>query len=127
MATTSEQTLTTVREIMSTDVESVTPDRPVSELASLLLTRGYSGLPVVTEEHALVGMVSEYDVISRKGETVGEIMSKGVISIGPDAGVDDAAGVMGLHGIRRVPVVQDGQLVGIVSRSDLVRLYLKNR
>jgi CBS domain-containing protein len=119
------QTARTVREIMTTGVETIAPEQSVRELAAILLDRGYSGMPVVTAEHSLVGMVSEYDVISRTGETVGEIMSRGVISVGPDASAGDVAGVMGLHGIRRVPVVHGGTLVGIVSRSDLLRLFLE--
>jgi CBS domain-containing protein len=125
VTTTIGQAARTVREIMTTGVETIAPERPVRELAAILLDLGYSGMPVVTAEQALVGMVSEYDVISRKGETVGEIMSRGVISVGPDASAEDVAGVMGLHGIRRVPVVQDGTLIGIVSRTDLLRLYLE--
>jgi CBS domain-containing protein len=108
---------------MTTDVHTVTPDKPVGELATLLLEKNYSGMPVVTADQSLIGMVSEYDIISRKGQTVGEIMSRGVISVDADAGADEVAGIMGLHGIRRVPVVHDGQLVGIVSRTDLLRLF----
>src|SRR5215218_343955 len=80
-------------------------------------------MPVVDADGTLVGMVSEYDVISKRGTIVAEIMSRGVLSVGEDANTDQVAGIMGLHGIRRVPVVRDGRLVGIVSRTDLLRLY----
>jgi len=80
-------------------------------------------MPVVSADGALVGMVSAYDIISKRGQTVGEIMSRGVISVGEEASADQVASLMGLHGIRRVPVVREGQLVGIVSRSDLLRLF----
>jgi CBS domain-containing protein len=121
---TTEQTAVPVREIMTGDVETTTPDTTIAELARQLLDGGYSGMPVVDTEGVLVGMVSEYDVISKRGATVAEIMSRGVISVPEDAGTDQVAGIMGLHGIRRVPVVRDGRLIGIVSRTDLLRLFL---
>src|SRR5215212_3880784 len=112
--TTTEQTAVPVRAIMTVDVETTTPETTVGELARQLLDGGYSGMPVVDADGILVGMVSEYDVISKRGATVGEIMSRGVISVSEDAGTNQVAGIMGLHGIRRVPAVRDGRLVGIV-------------
>ncbi|HEY7030235.1 MAG TPA: CBS domain-containing protein [Thermomicrobiales bacterium] len=119
-----DQTAAPVREIMSTDIATTNPNRPVLDFARELLARGLSGMPVVDTDGALVGMASEYDVISKRGDTVGEIMSRGVISVPDDAGSDQVAGLMGLHGIRRLPVVRDGRLVGIVSRTDLLRLFV---
>ena len=113
----------TVREIMTERVVTTTPDRSVDEVARVLREHGFSGMPVVSADGALVGMVSAYDIISKRGQTVGEIMSRGVISVGEEASADQVASLMGLHGIRRVPVVREGQLVGIVSRSDLLRLF----
>jgi CBS-domain-containing membrane protein len=122
---TTEQAAVPVREIMTGDVETTTPETTIAELARQLLDGGYSGMPVVDAEGNLVGMVSEYDVISKRGATVGEIMSRGVISVPEDAGTDQVAGIMGLHGIRRVPVVRDGRLIGITSRTDLLRLFVE--
>jgi CBS domain-containing protein len=124
MTTTTDQTAPPVREIMSADVATTTPDRAVADFARELLDRGLSGMPVVDADGALIGMVSEYDVISKRGQTVGEIMSRGVISVTDDTDTDQVAGLMGLHGIRRLPVVRDGRLVGIVSRTDLLRLFV---
>lgn len=123
--TTTEQTVVPVREIMTGDLETTTPETTIAELARQLLDGGYSGMPVVDTEGVLVGMVSEYDVISKRGATVAEIMSRGVISVAEDAGTDQVAGIMGLHGIRRVPVLRDGRLIGIVSRTDLLRLFVE--
>lgn len=122
---TTEQTALPVRAIMTEDVATTTPETSVDILARALLDGGYSGLPVVDAGGTLIGMVSEYDVISKRGATVGEIMSRGVISVGEDTGADQVAGIMGLHGIRRVPVVREGRLVGIVSRTDLLRLFVE--
>lgn len=112
-----------VRDIMTTDVVTTGPDRPVDEVARELSTRGFGGMPVVDANGVVVGIVSEYDVISKRGRTVGEIMSRGVVSVGDEASAELVTTLMGLHGIRRVPVVRDGRLVGIVARSDLLRLY----
>ncbi len=122
---TTDRTACPVREIMTGDVVTTSPDRTVDDFARELLDRGYSGMPVVDGDGALIGMVSEYDVISKRGRTVGEIMSRGVISVTEDTDTDQVAGIMGLHGIRRVPIVRDGRLVGIVSRTDLLRLFVE--
>jgi CBS domain-containing protein len=118
-----KQTVTPVREIMSKAFATTSPDSTVVELAQKLLAEGISGVPVVDEQGALVGMVSEYDVVSKRGRTVGDIMSRGVISIDADADAEQAADLMGLHGIRRVPVLDSDRLVGVVSRRDLLRLF----
>jgi CBS domain-containing protein len=125
-ATTAE-TAPPVREIMTADVVTTTPDRAVDDVARELLDRGLSGMPVLDAGGTLIGMVSEYDVISKRGRTVGDIMSRGVISVPDDTSADQVAGIMGLHGIRRVPVVRDGRLIGIVSRTDLLRLFVSRR
>lgn len=113
-----------VREIMNSDKATVTAELTIAELARKLIDLRLTGLPVVDADGALTGMVSEYDVISRSGNTVNDIMSRGLISVTEDTSVEQVASLMGLHGIRRVPVVRGGQLVGTVSRADLLRLFL---
>ena len=108
---------------MTTEIITTTPETAVETIADELRTRGYGGLPVIDENGYLVGMVSEYDVISKRGKTVRDIMSRGVISVGDEASAEQVTTLMGLHGIRRVPIVRDGKLVGLVTRSDLLRLY----
>jgi CBS domain-containing protein len=114
----------TVRDIMNYDKATVTADMPIADLARKLIDLRLTGLPVVDASGVLTGMVSEYDVISRSGATVNDIMSRGLISVTEETNVEQVASLMGLHGIRRVPVVRDGQLVGTVSRADLLRLFL---
>src|SRR5262245_20582177 len=111
-----------VREIMTERVVTTTPDRPIDEVARQLRHRAFSGMPVVDGDGDLVGMVSSYDVISKRGRTVGDIMSRGVVDAPEDADAGQVAALMGLHGVRRVPIVRDGRLVGIVTRADLLRL-----
>lgn len=110
-------------DIMTTDVATTTIDAPVWSVARTLLDRDFGGMPVVNADGALIGMISGFDVISKSGATVGEIMSRGVVWAGPDDPIADVVQLMGLHGIRRVPVCQSGALLGIISRSDLLAWY----
>jgi len=112
-----------INEIMTTEIFTTSADASIDEITAELRQRGIGGLPVVDENGFLIGMVSEYDVISKRGKTVRDIMSRGVISAGDEASADQITSLMGLHGIRRVPIVREGKLVGIVTRSDLLRLY----
>lgn len=140
-----------VREIMTTDVVSASPSTPLSEFGRLLTARRISGVPVV-EDGALVGVVSEGDILEdqtrrrvsrhtpldwfvttehRRPEphghaaTVAEVMTAPAISIDADVSVRDAAAIMVGRKVNRLPVLDDGRLVGIVTRSDLVRAYLR--
>ena len=81
-------------------------------------------MPVVDSSGKVIGMVSGFDVISKRGRTVGEIMSRGVVSVKPGDSLDAVIQLMGLHGIRRVPVREGELLVGIISRSDLLAHFV---
>jgi len=112
---------------MSSDIVSVTPSTTADELAELLLEHQIGGVPVLGSDGSLVGMVSGFDVISKPGKSIQEIMSQGVVFVNVEDDVEKIVSLMGLHGIRRVPVCKDGRLVGIISRSDLLRHYVKHR
>lgn len=140
-----------VRDIMTSTVVTAAPDTPFPELVDRLLHNGISGLPVVDEGGHLVGIVTEADLVSKeayggrrrraldliadmlgggetrwavkaKGRTAAEIMTTKVETARPDQDVSAAARLMVEHQVKRLPVLDDGQLVGIVSRTDLVRL-----
>ncbi len=111
-----------VKEIMTKDVVTVQSATPVREVADLLSERNVSGVPVVDDEGRVLGVVSELDVVGRRGATAADIMSKQVISVTEDTDVDEVLHLFLNQRIRRVPVLSDAQhLAGIVSRSDLVR------
>jgi CBS domain-containing protein len=138
------------RDVMTREVVSVAPDTPVRKIAALLVKKGISGVPVVDCRDAPIGIVSEGDLIGRReaerearqdwwlttlaeGEAVGpdflaqlnyptahDIMSAPVITVQEETNLGEIARILTTHRIKRVPVVHDGRVVGIVSRADLV-------
>ena len=110
-----------VHEIMTTSVIHVPEDETIEDAARLLARHRISGLPVVDKNGRLVGMVTEYDLISKQGQTVADIMSRDVISVSPETATEEVAHVLTNRRIRRVVVLDGEGLVGIVSRSDLIK------
>ena len=142
-----------VDEVMTRDVLSVTPDTPLKDVAAVLVERGISGLPVCDADGAVVGVLSEADLLVKQGgspersgglfawlvetagapdlaklraHTAGEAMTAPAITVEADAPVSEAARTMVSLGVNRLPVVEDGRLVGIVTRADLVRLFTRS-
>ena len=113
---------------MTTRVVTVTLDTPVPVIAALLRDNRISGVPVVAADGAVVGLVSEYDLLAREGETAGEVMTGPVITVTEDTDVEDVRHLLDERRSRRVPVLSaeargGGQrLAGIVSRGDVVAL-----
>lgn len=115
-----------VREIMQSVVETTTPDSPVADVAKRLLDLGLTGMPVVDANGALVGVVTEYDIVSKRGDLTSDIMSRGVVTVSEDTTAGRVVELVGLHGIRGIPVLTDRKLVGLVTRADLVKLFLRD-
>jgi CBS domain-containing protein len=140
-----------VKDVMTTDVRTVTQETPLKETAELLAELGISGLPVV-EGGLVVGVVSEADILlkergvnpSRRGllglvldaaaaveeklhaRTAGEAMTSPAITIGPERPLAEAAARMIDERVNRLPVVDEqDRLVGIVTRADLVRAFVR--
>jgi CBS domain-containing protein len=116
--------MATAAEIMTPKVTSTTIDTPIWDAARVLLDKRFGGMPVVDKSGKIIGMVSGFDFISKRGTTVGEVMSRGVVCARPDDSIEDVIQLMGLHGIRRVPVCDSERLVGIISRSDLLAHFV---
>jgi len=110
-----------VKDVMTTKVITVKEDQSKQQAARLLSQHRISGLPVVNDDGVLVGVVTEYDVIAKEGQTVSDIMTRGVISVTPDTDLEEVSHILVHERIKRLPVLDQGQLVGIVSRADLVR------
>lgn len=111
-----------VNEVMTSPVLSVRTDTPTTDVAELLTRKRISGVPVVDTAGVVVGLVSDFDLMSRSGATARDIMTPGVISVTEETDVDDVRHLLVDRRISRVAVVTDGKLVGIVSRGDIVAL-----
>lgn len=110
-----------VRDIMSRYVVSVTEDTPVIEVARILAERRFSGLPVLGEDGKVVGMVSDFDLLARDGETAGEVMSPDVLTVSEETDIQEARALLIEQRLARLPVFRGRELVGIVSRGDILR------
>lgn len=115
-----------VKDIMSFPVKTVLPGTTMGEVNQLLLKYGHTGLPVL-EKNTLVGIISRRDVDKAikhglQHAPVKGFMTKEVITAHPDQSWEEIQELMVLHDIGRLPVVDNGRLVGIVSRSDVLRL-----
>jgi CBS domain-containing protein len=142
------------RDIMTTDPITVPPETPLEAVAALMADRGISGLPVVDEEGRLVGLVTDGDLMRRlsakedkpasffatllgatadqamayaraHGRRVRDVMSTNLATVTEDATVEEVAHILETKRIRRVPVLRDGKLVGVVSRADLLRAVMQ--
>jgi CBS domain-containing protein len=139
-----------VRDVMTQDVATVAPDTDLRDLAALLVEKRISGVPVV-EGGRVVGVVSERDILFKErpsdglsrgvlawlmdegdltlkidARTAGEAMTSPPLTIAPSRGVADAAATMLDENVSRLPVVDHGRLVGIVTRHDLVRAFARS-
>lgn len=139
-----------VRDAMTKDVVTVGPETTVREIAALLVSRRISAVPVVTQDNHLVGIISQTDLGHRSetgtekkrkwwlsifadpdtqareyskthGLRARDVMTRHIITVAPDTSLAEVADILGTHRVHRVPVLEGGRLVGIISRTDLVR------
>ena len=124
----------TLREIMTTDVTTVTLKDNVYEVAVKMRDWNVGVIPVVDEKNDVIGVITDRDIVIRglaeKHEgscEVGKVMTRDILLGQPGMSADEAAKLMAKNQIRRLPVVEHGKLVGIVSIGDLaVRQVLQN-
>jgi CBS-domain-containing membrane protein len=143
-----------VRDMMTAEVVTVGPQTPLKHVANLLVEHGISGLPVVDDAGSVVGVVSEADFLEKEGaegaprtgfpwveffsgkhqtaqiqragaRLAGEAMTSPAMTIRPDEPLRHAAAIMSRRLVDRLPVVEDGRLVGIITRADLVRVFAR--
>jgi CBS domain-containing protein len=121
-----------VREIMNKRVVSIRPDATLAEAIHILTQQHIGGAPVVTAEGAVVGVISELAMIDvvfdsdAKNALVKEYMTAQVHTVHPDDPLSRPAQLFALYSFRRLPVVEDGKLVGIVTRRDLMNYALRS-
>jgi CBS domain-containing protein len=116
----------TVADAMSNSLVTVEPETPLPRLLELMYETKHLGFPVV-ERGNLVGIVTLSDIhkvspIDREAMQVRDVMTRDPITLPPSAPLIDALRIMTTHGIGRIPVVDDGDLVGIVTRTDVLRV-----
>ena len=111
-----------VKDIMSRPVIYVHANTPVADLAQVLSEKKISAVPITDDTGSVIGLVSEYDLLAKQGKVARDVMSPGIISVTEDADVEDVRWLLIERRIKRVPVMAGPELVGIVSRSDIVRL-----
>lgn len=156
----------TVQKVMTTDVVTVQPDVPFRDVVTTLAAHQISGVPVVSKEQEVLGVVSEADLLVREerkasqqdartifrahrpghghghthgrggadaaaadtvvADTAGSMMTSPAVTVTPNTTIVEAARLLSRYGIKRLPVVdQEHRLIGIVSRADLLRIFLK--
>lgn len=108
------------KDIMTRDVITVGLTASIKNLAKILTQNQISGVPVTDKKGKIRGLVSEADIVAKKGKQVKDIMSKNVVGVTDDTPVEKVASVMTTHKINRLPVMRGAKLVGIVSRADIV-------
>jgi CBS domain-containing protein len=111
-------------DIMTRRVYTTSPQTSVQEVAQLLHRERISGVPVIDDRGQLIGMITEADIIRNIGRDdlkVVDIMSCQLITVSEDTSVSDIAALLAERRIKRVPVVQEGKVIGIVSRADIVQ------
>jgi CBS domain-containing protein len=141
------------KDVMTRDVTIVTADMKVDELGRLFIDKKISGAPVADSKGALIGIVTENDLIRKNtrlhiptvlrvfdaiiplgrpdsvedeikkmtASTVGEICTKEVLSVSPEASIQDVSSIMFEKGVHLVPVLEAGKIVGIIGKIDIIR------
>ena len=116
-----------VREMMTTRMVAATREYNARDLAVLLQSGTFSGIPILDPGNTLVGLVTEFDVLKAMVEgkdlhtlKAGDIMSSNPISVDEHQTAKDAMTLMVAHRIIRLPVVRDGKLIGLIARTDII-------
>lgn len=136
----------TVRDVMSDQPRTVLADTPLKEAARTMVRTGLGALPVIDADRRVIGMVSERDIIRHLltmqvfsgadvrsvmapgagPRSVRDVMSRQVMCVAPEQPIAEVASLMSNKDVDRVPVVREGQLVGFLTRGDIVRKLIGN-
>ena len=142
-----------VKDVMGCSVRSVKPDTPLIDVVTMMCLYRYSGLPVVDESNKMIGFIAEKDVLARMFPSledlmdggmasidmddmmgkykevvklkVEDLMTRGAVSVTPEAHVLRAASIMARNKFRRIPVTEGGALVGMLSMGDVHKAIFK--
>lgn len=117
----------TAKDIMTKDVITIRPDIFLDKAIKKLIENKISGMPVVDENEKMIGIISEKDILNfafcgyLRSTKVKEAMSKDVIYFEPETRIEKIAVAISKNHFRRVPIIKEGKVVGIVSRRDIIR------
>lgn len=120
-----------IKDVMTSDIVTVTRQTPIMEVIELLLEKNVTGMPVINDDGSMAGIISEKDVLvllsdlDNSSAVVEDFMTEDVTSFDVN---DDLIGVcecLVQNHFRRVPIVDDGRLIGIVSRRDIIKYILE--
>jgi len=121
------------KELMNTGVVTISQDEDICEAMRMMALNNITGLPVIDDEGMLLGIITEKDVLvllhnrledtsfDRMVGTVGEFMTRKVVCFAPEDDLRDIAECLSTRDFRRVPILDHGKLVGILSRRDVIR------
>ena len=118
------------KEIMTKDVISISENETLGAAIRKLVLHKVSGMPVLDETGKLIGIISEKDILNfffcghLKDTKVNEAMSKDVVHYGPESLIDSIALAVSQKHFRRVPIVENGEVIGIISRRDIIHYVL---
>ena len=120
-----------VKDIMNANVVSINPDESATLAARLLHRHNVGSLPVCALDGKLRGIVTDRDIVLRcvasecdpDATKIKEIMTRGVVSVTPEADVQEASRLMAAEQVRRLPVVKNDRLVGMVALGDMARTH----
>jgi CBS domain-containing protein len=118
------------KDIMTTDVMTISPDATLADAIELLITREISGMPVIDGEGKIIGILTEKDILNfafsgnLRNTKVKEAMSSNITTFSPETDINTIALDISHHPYRRVPIVENGKVVGIIARRDIIKKAL---
>ncbi len=115
-----------VRDVMTSAIDTATKSQPLREAARMMKTGDYGSMPVV-DDGRLVGMLTDRDIVVRavaegldpNVALAGDFATPDPVAVEPEQPLDEALALMARHRVRRLPVVEDGMLVGVLSQADV--------
>src|SRR5881392_3812064 len=124
----SEEMAKSVRDVMTPGVRTLSPSQSLAEAAEVMKGEDVGSVPVV-QEGRLAGIVTDRDIVTRavaerrdpQTVKVDEVASRELVTVEPEQDLDEALALMARHQVRRLPVVEEGQLVGILAQADVAR------
>ena len=113
-------------ERMTTEPVTATPDTPINQALATIETQSLRCLPVLDADEAIVGIVSEKDLLRAPGDDpISSVMTRDVITVTEYTALEEAARIMADHKISTLPIMRSGKLIGIITETDLFKIFLE--